>query len=247
MMAHYSDIEWTGSTWNPLTGCRKISAGCLNCYAERMAKRLHAMGNRSYRNGFLPTVHEQLFDLPLKWKASRRIFVNSMSDLFLEDFSDEIIQRLFGVMRRAHWHTFQILTKRSVRLLELNSKLIWPPNVWMGVTVESADYTSRVDDLRRTGAGTKFLSLEPLLSALPDLDLTGIDWVIVGGESGPNARSMAPEWATTIRDQCRNQKVPFFFKQWGGTNKKKAGRHLEGKLWDEMPLSRQMERPARLL
>jgi len=246
-MAHYSDIEWTGSTWNPLTGCRKISAGCLNCYAERMAKRLHAMGNRSYRNGFLPTVHEQLFDLPLKWKASRRIFVNSMSDLFLEDFSDEIIQRLFGVMRRAHWHTFQILTKRSVRLLELNSKLIWPPNVWMGVTVESADYTSRVDDLRRTGAGTKFLSLEPLLSALPDLDLTGIDWVIVGGESGPNARSMAPEWATTIRDQCRNQKVPFFFKQWGGTNKKKAGRHLEGKLWDEMPLSRQMERPARLL
>jgi protein gp37 len=247
MMAHYSDIEWTGSTWNPLTGCRKISAGCLNCYAERMAKRLHAMGNRSYRNGFLPTVHEQLFDLPLKWKASRRIFVNSMSDLFLEDFSDEIIQRLFGVMRRAHWHTFQILTKRSVRLLELNSKLIWPPNVWMGVIVESADYTSRVDDLRRTGAGTKFLSLEPLLSALPDLDLTGIDWVIVGGESGPNARSMAPEWATTIRDQCRNQKVPFFFKQWGGTNKKKAGRHLEGKLWDEMPLSRQMERPARLL
>jgi len=246
-MAHYSEIEWTGSTWNPLTGCRKISAGCLNCYAERMAKRLYAMGSRSYRNGFLPSVHEHLFDLPLKWKASRRIFVNSMSDLFLEDFSDEIIQHLFRVMRRAHWHIFQILTKRSARLLELNSKLIWPPNVWMGVTVESADYTSRIDDLRRTGAGTKFLSLEPLLSALPDLDLTDIDWVIVGGESGPNARSMAQEWVIEIRDQCRNQKVPFFFKQWGGTNKKKAGRHLEGKLWDEMPASRRMERPARLL
>lgn len=246
-MAHYSDIEWTGSTWNPLTGCRKISTGCLNCYAERMAKRLHAMGNRSYRKGFLPSVHEHLFDLPLKWKTPRRIFVNSMSDLFLEDFPDETVQRLVGVMQRAHWHTFQILTKRSARLLELDRKLIWPPNVWMGVTVESADYTSRIDDLRRTGAGTKFLSLEPLLSALPDLDLTDIDWVIVGGESGPNARNMAQEWVIEIRDQCRSQKVPFFFKQWGGTNKKKTGRHLEGRLWDEMPPSRQTEGPARLL
>ena len=245
-MAHYSDIEWTGSTWNPLTGCRKISAGCLNCYAERMAKRLQAMGNASYKKGFLPAVHELLFDLPLRWKTPRTIFVNSMSDLFLEDFSDEIIQQLFSVMKRAHWHTFQILTKRSDRLLTMNRKIVWPPNVWMGVTVENGDYTSRIDDLRKTAAHVKFLSLEPLLSALPDLDLTGIDWVIVGGESGPNARSMAQEWATAIRDQCRKQNVPFFFKQWGGTNKKKSGRQLEGRLWNEMPFSDKIERSASL-
>jgi protein gp37 len=245
-MAHYSDIEWTGSTWNPLTGCRKISAGCLNCYAERMAKRLQAMGNASYKKGFLPSVHEHLFDLPLRWKTPRTIFVNSMSDLFLEDFPDEIIQRLFAVMKRAHWHTFQILTKRSDRLLEITRNLVWPPNVWMGVTVESGDYTSRIDDLRQTAACVKFLSLEPLLAPLPDLDLTGTDWVIVGGESGPNARSMTQEWVTAIRDQCRKQNVPFFFKQWGGTNKKKAGRHLEGKLWNEMPASDKIERSVSL-
>jgi len=245
-MAQHSDIEWTGSTWNPLTGCRKISAGCLNCYAERMAKRLQAMGNISYKKGFLPSVHEHLFDLPLRWKTPRTIFVNSMSDLFLEDFSDEIIQKLFHVMECAHWHTFQILTKRSDRLLETTRELVWPPNVWMGVTVESNDYISRINDLRQTAAHVKFLSLEPLLSALPDLNLKGIDWVIVGGESGPNARSMAQEWVTAIRDQCRKQKVPFFFKQWGGTNKKKAGRHLEGKLWNEMPICKKTERYAPL-
>ncbi len=245
-MAHYSDIEWTGSTWNPLTGCRKISAGCLNCYAERMAKRLQAMGNASYKKGFLPAVHKPLFDLPLRWKTPRTIFVNSMSDLFLEDFPDEIIQQLFSVMKCAHWHTFQILTKRSDRLLTMNRKFAWPPNVWMGVTVENGDYTSRVDDLRKTAAHVKFLSLEPLLSALPDLDLTGIDWVIVGGESGPNARSMARDWATAIRDQCRKQNVPFFFKQWGGINKKKTGRHLEGRLWNEMPVRNKTERSASL-
>jgi protein gp37 len=245
-MAHYSDIEWTVSTWNPLTGCRKISAGCLNCYAERMAKRLQAMGNASYEKGFLPTVHEHLFDLPLRWKTTRTIFVNSMSDLFLEDFPDEIIQQLFSVMKLAHWHTFQILTKRSYRLLETTRKLIWPSNVWMGVTVESSDYISRIDDLRKTNAHVKFLSLEPLLGALPDLDLADIDWVIVGGESGPNARIMLQEWATEIRDQCRKQNVPFFFKQWGGTNKKKAGRHLEGKLWNEMPTCNKIERSVLL-
>lgn len=245
-MAHYSEIEWTGSTWNPLTGCRKISPGCQNCYAERMAKRLQAMGNANYKKGFLPSIHEHLFDLPLKWRTPKTIFVNSMSDLFLEDFTEEIIQRLFHVMKRAHWHTFQILTKRSVRLLEVNTKITWPPNIWMGVTVESGDYTSRINDLRHTGAHTKFLSLEPLLGALPDLDLSGIDWVIVGGESGPNARNMEKEWATAIRDQCRNQKVPFFFKQWGGTNKKKTGRRLEGRLWDEMPVRKRTERPASL-
>jgi len=245
-MAHYSDIEWTGSTWNPLTGCRKISAGCLNCYAERMAKRLQAMGNANYKKGFLPAVHKSLFDLPLRWKTPRTIFVNSMSDLFLKDFPDEIIQQLFSVMKRAHWHTFQILTKRSDRLLTMNRKIAWSPNIWMGVTVESSDYIARIDDLRKTAAHVKFLSLEPLLSALPDLDLAGIDWVIVGGESGPNARSMAREWATAIRDQCRKQNVPFFFKQWGGTNKKKAGRHLEGKLWNEMPCRDKIERSASL-
>ncbi len=234
-MAQYSDIEWTGSTWNPLTGCRKISSGCLNCYAERMAKRLQAMGNSSYKNGFLPCVHRNLFDLPLKWKNSRSIFVNSMSDLFLDDFSDKVVQELFLVMKQAFWHTFQILTKRSARLLEINDRLEWTPNIWMGVTVESKEYLYRIDDLKRTTASTKFLSLEPLLSELPDLDLKDIDWVIVGGESGPRARFMDQEWVKGIRDQCCEQNVPFFFKQWGGTNKKKAGRQLEGKFWNQVP------------
>ena len=246
-MAHYSDIEWTGSTWNPLTGCRKISAGCLNCYAERMAKRLQAMGNASYEKGFLPSVHEHLFDLPLRWKTPRTIFVNSMSDLFLDDFPDKVIQRLFDVMRGAPWHTFQILTKRSERLLEMSASLSWPANVWMGVTVENNEYCYRIDDLRRTAAKVKFLSLEPLLGPLPALDLAGVDWVIVGGESGPRARVMTQEWATSIRDQCREQDVPFFFKQWGGANKKKAGRRLEGKLWNEMPeVGEGLKKPASL-
>ena len=234
-MSQKSAIEWTGSTWNPLTGCVKISAGCQNCYAERMARRLQAMGNTSYANGFLPSVHEHLFDLPLRWRTPRTIFVNSMSDLFLEEFPDETIKRLFDVMRRAHRHTFQILTKRSERLLSMSSELVWTPNIWMGVTVENNDYSFRIDDLRQTGARIKFLSLEPLLGQVPDLHLEGIDWVIAGGESGPNARHMASEWVTEIRDQCLKQKVPFFFKQWGGTNKKKAGRKLEGRLWNEMP------------
>lgn len=242
-MSQQSTIEWTGSTWNPLTGCRKLSSGCLNCYAERMAKRLQAMGNASYEKGFLPSVHEHLFGLPLKWKTPRTIFVNSMSDLFLDDFPDEVIQQLFDVMRRAHWHTFQILTKRSERLLQMNAGLSWPANIWMGVTVENSEYCHRIDDLRRTAAEVKFLSLEPLLGPLPALDLTGIDWVIVGGESGPNARNMAQEWATAIRDQCGKQGVPFFFKQWGGTNKKKAGRRLEGRIWNEMPVTE--EKPER--
>lgn len=236
-MAQQTSIEWTGSTWNPLTGCRKVSAGCMNCYAERMAKRLQAMGNPNYKNGFSPAIHKHVFDAPLRWKKPRTVFVNSMSDLFLEDFPDDIIKRLFDIMGRAHWHTFQVLTKRSERLLRLEPHLTWKPNIWMGVTVENQDCLYRIDDLRKTGAAVKFLSMEPLLGPVGELDLTGIDWVIVGGESGPQARFMDQQWVLAIRDDCDKAHVPFFFKQWGGTNKKKTGRSLEGRLWEEMPRS----------
>jgi protein gp37 len=200
-----------------------------------MAKRLQAMGNPNYAKGFQPSVHEHVFDVPLRWKTPRAVFVNSMSDIFLDQFSDEVVRRLFNVMRRAHWHTFQILTKRSERLLRMSDELAWTPNVWMGVTVENGDCRFRIDDLKKTGASVKFLSMEPLLGPVADLDLMGIDWVIAGGESGPNARPMAQEWAISVRDECTRAGVPFFFKQWGGVNKKKAGRRLEGRLWEEMP------------
>lgn len=235
-MATKSKIEWTESTWNPVTGCTKISPGCKNCYAERMAKRLEAMGQPNYANGFSLTVHPHVVDAPLSWKAPQVIFVNSMSDLFHKDVPLAFIQKVFDVMKRADWHQFQILTKRSGRLLQLDSSLEWAGNVWMGVSVETERYQHRIDDLRQTSAAVKFLSLEPLLGALPALDLTGIDWVIVGGESGPRARPMDEEWVLEIRDQCVDQGVPFFFKQWGGTNKKKAGRILQGRTWDEMPV-----------
>ncbi|MHB9036109.1 MAG: DUF5131 family protein [Armatimonadota bacterium] len=235
-MSTNSSIEWTESTWNPVTGCTKISSGCKNCYAERMAYRLQAMGQRNYENGFAVTMHEHALELPLHWTKPQSIFVNSMSDLFHEEIETDFILRVFDVMRRAHWHRFQILTKRSSRLLELDSILRWAPNIWMGVTVESRDYTFRVDDLRRTGAVIKFLSLEPLLSDMPALDLSAIDWVITGGESGIGARPVCPEWVRGIKEQCNANNVPFFFKQWGGVNKKKAGRLLDGVLWDEMPL-----------
>jgi protein gp37 len=230
-----SRIEWTESTWNPVTGCTKVSPGCAHCYAERMAKRLHAMGQANYVNGFDVTTHPHVLDKPLKWKKSQTIFVNSMSDLFHEDVSLDFIQRIFDVMRRADWHLFQVLTKRSERLADLAPLIDWPENVWMGVTVETADYVHRIDDLRRVSAATRFLSLEPLLGPLPNLNLDGIDWAIVGGESGPGARPMAEAWATDLRDQCLQARVPFFFKQWGGKNKKKAGRLLEGHTWDQMP------------
>jgi len=235
-MALSSSIEWTDSTWNPVTGCTKISSGCANCYAERIALRLKAMGNPSYTNGFSITMHEDIIDLPLKWKKPQTIFVNSMSDLFHEDIPTEFILRIFDVMRRARWHCFQILTKRSKRMLELSPQLPWMPNIWMGVTVEEQNYTYRIDHLQRTGANVKFLSLEPLLGPIPNLCLNGIDWVIVGGESGPKSRPMKKSWTIDIRNQCQEKRVPFFFKQWGGTNKKKAGRELEGRTWDEMPL-----------
>ena len=214
-MGQKSAIEWTESTWNPLTGCTKISPGCKNCYAERMALRLRAMGQRNYVNGFTLTLHDQLLTLPLRWRSPQRIFVNSMSDMFHEDVPAEFILRAFDVMQRANWHNFQILTKRAARMAELNSNLIWSPNIWMGVSVENESYTERIEHLRRTGAVIKFLSLEPLLGPLDDLHLEEIDWVIVGGESGPGAREMKAEWVKSIRDQCLNAGIAFFFKQWG--------------------------------
>jgi len=230
-----SAIEWTESTWNPLTGCTKISPGCKHCYAERMARRLQAMGQPNYVGGFELAMHEHVLEVPLRWKKPQVVFVNSMSDLFHEQVPEAFIQRVFDVMRRAHWHSFQVLTKRAARLEQLSPKIDWPPNVWMGVSVESQRYAPRIDHLRRTDASIKFLSLEPLLGPLPHLDLECIDWVIVGGESGPRARPMRESWVLDIRDQCRASGVPFFFKQWGGTNKKKAGRLLDGRVWDEMP------------
>lgn len=235
MVNSKSKIEWTESTWNPITGCTKVSPGCKFCYAERMAKRLQAMGKPTYLNGFQVAVHEETFEYPLQIKTPRLIFVNSMSDLFHEIIPAEIILRLFDVMRRASWHTFQILTKRAERLNQMNALIDWPENIWAGVSVETSDFIYRIDHLRATSARIKFLSVEPLLGPLPDLDLTNIDWVIVGGESGPNARKMEEEWVIQIRDSCISQNVPFFFKQWGGTNKKKNGRLLEGRTWSEMP------------
>ena len=229
-------IEWTESTWNPLTGCTKVSPGCKHCYAERMARRLRAMGQPNYANGFDLTVHESILEAPLSWKKPQMIFVNSMSDLFHEEVPADFVVKVFEVMRLAWWHRFQVLTKRSQRLADLSPQLRWPENVWMGVSIESEKYTWRTEHLRSTAARVKFLSLEPLLGPLPGLDLRGIDWVIVGGESGPGARSMKPDWVLEIRGQCRKAAVPFFFKQWGGFNKKASGRLLEGRTWDEMPI-----------
>jgi len=229
-------IEWTDSTWNPVTGCTKISSGCANCYAERLALRLQSMGNPSYKNGFSVTLHEDMLELPFKWKKPQSIFVNSMSDLFHEDIPVEFIKRIFDTMRQANWHRFQILTKRSERMLELSPQLSWAPNIWMGVTVENSNYISRIENLKKTGASVKFLSLEPLLGSLPSLHLNGIDWVIVGGESGPKARPIKEEWVIDIKNQCLDENVPFFFKQWGGINKKKAGRELEGRIWSQTPV-----------
>ena len=234
-MAAGSSIEWTEATWNPVTGCTKLSTGCAHCYAERMAKRLQAMGQPNYANGFNVTLQPRALGLPLTWKSPRTIFVNSMSDLFHESVPVDFIERVFDVMNQANWHRYQILTKRSERLLELSPALQWGPHIWMGVSVEEERYSCRGDHLRKTRAHVKFLSLEPLLGPLPTLDLSGIDWVIVGGESGPGARPMDSKWVIEIRDQCEDQQTPFFFKQWGGVNKKRAGRELEGRTWDYMP------------
>jgi protein gp37 len=230
-----STIEWTESTWNPVTGCTKVSPGCVHCYAERMAIRLQAMGHPNYDQGFQVALHEQALALPLTWKKSRVIFVNSMGDVFHEDVPEEFVVRLFDTMRIASWHTFQVLTKRAERMEDLGLRTGWPPNVWMGVSVETKHYLPRLEHLRRSGARIKFASFEPLLEPLGDIDLSAIDWVIVGGESGPGARPIERTWVTQIRDQCAESDIPFFFKQWGGVNKRRSGRLLDGRTWNEMP------------
>ena len=246
MATQSSKIEWTESTWNPVRGCTRVSEGCRFCYAERIAARFSGKGlayeglaeNTKAGPRWTNEVRlvPELINEPLKWKKPRRIFVNSMSDLFHEKIELSYIQKVFSVMEKAHWHQFQVLTKRAERLLKFSPKLSWSPNVWMGVSVEDNRVMHRIDELRQTGAQIKFLSLEPLLGALPNLTLEGIDWVIVGGESGPGAREMKEKWVIEIRDQCASAEVPFFFKQWGGKRKSKTGRKLNGQTYNEMPV-----------
>lgn len=230
-------IQWTEMTWNPITGCTKISDGCQNCYAARMAKRLKAMGNPRYINEFEVTVHKDLLEVPLDIKQPKMIFVNSMSDLFHKDVPDDIIIKVFETMNKAHWHTFQVLTKRPERVLAMDQAglLKWSSNIWMGTTVENDKYIDRIDKLRKTKANIKFLSCEPLLGSLKDISLEEIDWVIVGGESGPKSREMKKEWVLELKELCEKDGVAFFFKQWGGINKKKSGRLLDGMTYDEYP------------
>jgi protein gp37 len=235
-MGDKSAIEWTDATWNPVTGCTKISPGCKNCYAERLALRLKEMGNPRYKNGFGITLHPDQFDLPLRWGKPKMIFVNSMSDLFHELVPDDHIKRIFATMVKADWHIFQILTKRAERLAKLAPQLPWPPHVWQGVSVENRAYTNRVTALLRVPSAVRFLSVEPLLGPIDNLPLRGIHWVIVGGESGPRHRPIRPEWVREIRQQCLTAEVPFFFKQWGGRTPKSGGRILDGRTWDAMPL-----------
>lgn len=251
-MATSSTIEWTEATWNPVIGCRKVSAGCAHCYAERMASRLAAMadaeGERAGRKGLYLNVINQrgrwngdvycdwsVLDLPRRWRTGKTIFVNSMSDLFHEDVEDDFIAAVFDTMQSCPHHTFQVLTKRPERAAAVSKKLPWPHNVWMGTSVENAVVRGRVAELRRTRAKVKFLSVEPLIGRIPRLSVSGIDWVIVGGESGPGARPMKEEWVIEIQERCANAGVAFFFKQWGGVNKKRTGRLLKGRTWDEMP------------
>jgi protein gp37 len=236
-MAEHTAIEWTDSTWNPVTGCTKVSPGCKYCYAERLTERF---GRRFTEIRF----HPERLALPLRWRRPRRIFVNSMSDLFHEQVSEPFIQQVFAVMAEAHWHTFQVLTKRAERLAEVAARLAWPPNVWQGVSIENAAYVCRIRYLRRVPAAVRFLSVEPLLGPIPHLPLEGIDWVIVGGESGPRRRPLDPAWVRQIRDQCRAAGVPFFFKQWGGTTSKAGGRVLDDRLWDEMPADPRTREPS---
>lgn len=234
-MSQKTKIEWTESTWNPISGCTKISKGCDNCYAERMAKRLQAMGTRGYENGFEVTLHPEALQKPLKLKKSQMIFVNSMSDIFHDKVPDDFIFAIFEVMNKAHWHTFQVLTKRPKRLEALNKKLKWADNIWMGVSIESNDYIKRADYLRECDAKIKFLSLEPLIDSVDKLDYSGLDWIICGGESGYGAREIKKEWVIDIQQKCERFDIPFFFKQWGGVNKKATGRKLDGKIYDELP------------
>ena len=240
-MPEKSRIEWTETTWNPVTGCSRHSVGCDNCYAAVFARRLKAMGNPRYAKGFKVTIHRDIFCKPLKWNKSRLVFVNSMSDMFHKDISDDVILELFEVMGQAKQHTFQVLTKRSERLAEMSKRIKWADNIWMGVSIEDENALSRADDLRKTGAKVKFISAEPLLSSLSDLDLSGIDWLIVGGESGHKARSMEKQWAEELQKKAEESNTAFFFKQWGGWNKKKTGNLLNGVEYKEWPKSARLD------
>jgi len=222
-------------SWNPMTGCTKVSPGCKNCYAERMAEHLNSIGSPAYRNGFKLTFHEKVVEYPLSLKKPCRIFISSMSDLFQEDVPSVFIEKIFNVMNRANQHVYMVLTKRSRRLLELSEKINWLPNILMGVTVENNDYIYRIEDLKKTGAYIKYINFEPLLGEISSLDLTGIDWVLVGGESGRKARAMRKSWVIDIKNKCVESGTPFFFKQWGGTDRKKSSRSLDGKIWEELP------------
>ncbi len=234
-MSTQSKIEWTDVTWNPVTGCTKISHGCKHCYAERMAKRLQMMNSKKYQKGFSVVTHESALSDPLHWKHPKLIFVNSMSDLFHQAVPTTFIESVFDVMNRAPQHTFQVLTKRLYRVARINHRLSWTPNIWLGVSIESARWLERLPLLKETDARIKFLSLEPLLGPLSNMNLLGIDWVIAGGESGPGARPMSASWVRDIRDQCIDSEIPFFFKQWGGVFKKKTGRELDHQTWEQMP------------
>ena len=234
-MSQKTKIEWTENTWNPVTGCTPISSGCSNCYAKRMALRLQKMGNPKYRNGFNITLHEHCLKEPLTWKSNSMIFVNSMSDLFHDDIPLDFIKKVFNVMNATPNHTYQILTKRADRLKAMSCHLNWTKNIWMGVSVENYRTKKRINCLRETGAHVKFISFEPLLNSVGQIDLSNIDWAIVGGESGPHSRLIREDWILNIKKQCEEQDCHFYFKQWGGTNKKKTGRELLGQTWDNMP------------
>lgn len=235
-MSQNSKIEWTNASWNPTTGCTKISEGCVNCYAERMAKRLQSMGHPNYSNGFELTIHPQMLNLPLTWKKPQLVFVNSMSDLFHENVPDSYIHEVIDIMKAANWHQFQVLTKRAERLEKFSKSIVWPENTWVGVTVENDKHCNRIEILRRIKSTTKFISFEPLIGQINYRNFSAIDWVIVGGESGPKSRPIEESWVKELRDACENQGVPFFFKQWGGVRKKEAGRVLEGRTWDGLPI-----------
>ena len=234
-------IEWTEETWNPTTGCTKYSSGCEHCYAASFAKRLKAMGSPRYASGFDVTVHRDLFEKPLEWKKPKMIFVNSMSDLFHDSIPDEDILAIFKTMNKANWHIFQVLTKRSARLLKLSPQIEWTDNIWMGVSVENKASIYRSEDLKMTGAKIKFVSAEPLLESISNINLHGIDWLIVGGESGPQSRPMDKSWVLELRDHAQENGIPFFFKQWGGFNKKKNGSMLDGRLYKEYPRKRSLQ------
>jgi protein gp37 len=234
-MSDRSAIEWTEASWNPTTGCNKVSPGCAHCYAETFAERWRGVPNHPYAQGFDLKLWPQRLGIPLRWQRPRLIFVNSMSDLFHEDIPDDFIGEVFDVMGQAHWHTFQVLTKRHERLAELAPLLTWHPNVWMGVTIENRRFVHRADYLRGVPAAVRFISAEPLLGPLEGLDLAGVEWLIAGGESGPKHRPVREEWVLELRNRCVAEGVAFFFKQWGGVRSKSGGRLLRGRTWDEMP------------